>query len=98
MANVYNLCLVVSFRSSLRCSEQQFVGSLRKQFIPASNVSAQSNIRELQLADLKPVFSRALISTLSAENVIPESQSIDVSTLFELERFKVVRNQISANI
>jgi uncharacterized protein with ParB-like and HNH nuclease domain len=51
------------------------------------------SVRELTLADVKPLFDKALIATLAAENVIAEGEAVDASALFELERFKGVRNQ-----
>jgi uncharacterized protein with ParB-like and HNH nuclease domain len=50
-------------------------------------------VRGLTLAEVKPLFEKALIDSLAAENVIPEDQPVDASALFELERFKGVRNQ-----
>lgn len=76
------------FHTILRLLEVYESNSFQRLMYPLNR-----DIRELRLAELKPVFDRALITTLSAENVIPEGQPIDASTLFELERFKGVRNQ-----
>ena len=51
------------------------------------------DVRELTLPEVKPLFDKALISSLADENLITEGQAADASALFELERFKGVRNQ-----
>ncbi len=50
-------------------------------------------MRELTLPEVKPLFDAALMKSLSEERVLPDGQSVDVSALFEFERFRGVRNQ-----
>jgi len=51
------------------------------------------DMRELTLPEVKPLFDAALMKSLSEERVLPDGQSVDVSALFEFERFRGVRNQ-----
>jgi uncharacterized protein with ParB-like and HNH nuclease domain len=51
------------------------------------------DVREKPLAEAKPLFDKALISSLVTENVLQPDQCADAETVFEYERFKGVRNQ-----
>jgi hypothetical protein len=51
------------------------------------------DVRDKTLAETKPIFDKALIENLVANDVLQEGQCSDSSELFEFERFKGVRNQ-----
>ncbi len=51
------------------------------------------DVREKSLATVEPLFDKALISTLEAENVLQPGQCGDAAAVFEYERFKGIRNQ-----
>lgn len=50
-------------------------------------------VREKPLANIRPVFDQALITSLVSEGVLQENQCADAKAVFEYERFKAVRNQ-----
>ena len=50
------------------------------------------DVREKPIAESKPVFDRALVASLEAENVLRPNQCADATAVFEYERFKGVRN------
>lgn len=51
------------------------------------------DVRDKSLAEIKPLFDVALITSLVAENIIQEGQYASAAQIFEYERFKGVRNQ-----
>jgi uncharacterized protein with ParB-like and HNH nuclease domain len=51
------------------------------------------DVREKPLAKIKPLFDKALISSLVADNILQSDQYADAAAIFEYERFKGVRNQ-----
>jgi hypothetical protein len=51
------------------------------------------DVRDKPLAKAKPVFDKALISSLETENVLQPGQCPDAAAVFEYERFKGIRNQ-----
>lgn len=50
-------------------------------------------VRNKSLAEAKPLFDKALISSLETENVLQPGQCSGAADVFEYERFKGVRNQ-----
>jgi hypothetical protein len=50
-------------------------------------------IRDRPLAEAKPLFDKALIGSLVADNVLQPAQCADAAAIFEYERFKGIRNQ-----
>ena len=51
------------------------------------------DVREKTLPEIEPLFDKALIASLVAENVLQPNQCADAAAVFEYERFKGVRNQ-----
>lgn len=51
------------------------------------------DIRETTLENIRPLFDASLIASLSAEDIIQESQYHSASDIFEFERFKNIRNR-----
>lgn len=51
------------------------------------------DVREKSLAEIRPLFDNALLTSLVEEGVIPVGQFINADQIFEFERFKGVRNQ-----
>jgi uncharacterized protein with ParB-like and HNH nuclease domain len=50
-------------------------------------------IRDKALADVRPLFEKALIDSLVEEKVLQPAQCADAAAIFEFERFKGIRNQ-----
>jgi hypothetical protein len=51
------------------------------------------DVRDKALAEIKPLFDAALITSLVAENIIQQDQCANSAQVFEFERFKGIRNQ-----
>lgn len=76
------------FHTILRLLDSYDSNSFQRLIYPLNK-----DVRDKQLANLKPAFDKALISTLEAENILQASQCQNVSDVFEYERFKGMRNQ-----
>lgn len=51
------------------------------------------DVREKPLSETRPIFDRALIATLVEQQILQPGQCAKASELFDLERFRAIRNQ-----
>jgi uncharacterized protein with ParB-like and HNH nuclease domain len=76
------------FHTTLRLLDAYDSNSFQRLIYPLNK-----DLRGKALAEAKPLFDKALISSLVADNVVQPNQCTDAAAIFDYERFKGVRNQ-----